>query len=250
MLTKPWETPKRQLRYFDFDSQTFSECSSKNLFARRQLNSPALEAWLNTTIEDPAAKHLAQIRKHVGTVPSDWRTQKALALLVFLNSQRVREATIDRAGAFPLEELARGGDALSDHIASYFYKTFRFLCVPISSAFPLFFPEVGLFPYPMPETPVIAMPVDPKYAFIIYDGPMTPDQLLESISRKHLSVLSLGVGSAVRRVILPPAFHVASVQDETTVRETLISLRSNARQMFNIVGEMSVKGGLRGWVAG
>ena len=249
MLTKPWETPQRQLRYFDFGTETFSERSSKNLFARRELNSPELEAWLNATIEDPAAKHIEQIRKHEGTVPSDWRTQKALALLVYLNSQRIQEATVGRDGPFSLEDLAREGDSLSDHIADHFYKTFRFLGVPSGPEFPLFFPEVGFFPYPMPETPVMAMPVDPTFAFIIYDGLMTREQLLESISRKHLSVLSLGVGSTVRRVILPPALHVASVQDETTVREVIVALRRDARKLFNLVGEMSVKGGLRGWVA-
>jgi hypothetical protein len=249
LLTAPWEFGERKLRFFDFCTRTFEEAPSKRLFARRGLNSVALETWLNQTIETPVADYVNQLRNGGRPSAPDWRAQRALTLLFFLNSQRIEEALRGKPASLTLEDLAASTDGLADRIAQLFLSTFKLLCAPVPLEHQLFFTEVGLFAYPMPARPVLGLPLGLNHALLAYDGPLNAKQLRQSVARNRLSLFSLGIGTDVHRVILPPLWREASDIDAVDIRQRLLDLREAAREMFNLVGVTSEKAGLIGWGA-
>jgi hypothetical protein len=172
MLTRPWELGDRQLRVLDFATRQFHQQSSKTLFAKPGLNSAELEAWLNLTIETPVAQVANRLRG--GAVlqpPDDWQTLKALALLLFLNSQRLNEARWNEKATITLEDIARSTTQLDERIARYFLAKFKIFLGRTPAEHDLFFTEAVGFPYPLPGFPLIVVPLGLHCVLCAYDGP-------------------------------------------------------------------------------
>src|ERR1700742_1950947 len=93
-LTKPWEYRDRKLSCFDFVTGEFRDRPSRRLFAKSDLNTPALEKLFGDVVEAPAGAHIANIVKADRLVPApdDWETRRALALLMFLSPARIDAA--------------------------------------------------------------------------------------------------------------------------------------------------------------
>jgi hypothetical protein len=248
MLSAPWEYGERQLRYFNFATQSFQDGSSRNLFARKGLNSKAVENWLNKIIETPAAAHATRLRrKEVVIDVDDWRTQRALALLFFLNSQRLQEARSKNGVPITLEAMQQQGEVMADEIARFVFQSFKLLSVRVPNDTELFFTETATFAFPMPESPVLAVPLGLKHALLAYEGPLSAKALLENIHLRTLAMFSIGVGRNVNRVVLPPTWRDGSLHDESDIRRRLLEIREGAQKIFNLVGKASLSVGLCGW---
>jgi hypothetical protein len=248
-LTSPWEYRDRKLRVFDFVTRDFSDVPAKRLFARIGINSPRLETWFNQTIETPVARFANALRQGQPLeAPKDWSVVRGLALLFFfLSTARITEA-VGTAEAAPtsLEELSKD-ETFVDHAAHYFLQRFKLACVRMSGASQMFFTEAVRFAYPMPESPVAAIPLGLNHAVLAYDGPLTVEKLLENVNLPVLSNFSMGVGLNVHRIILPPGWRESSISDPDAARLGLLEVRQSLQDIFNLVGKASELVGLRGW---
>jgi hypothetical protein len=245
-LTRPWEFGERRLRVFDFCTRSFEDATARRLFAKRDLNSPTLEKWFNERIETPAGAFAERLRS--GDLPDlsqDWTTRRALALLILLNSQRIKEARIPDRDPEPLESFLTWPEAKLDQFAEAILGSFKLCLVTVPRE--LFFTEFGVFGYPMPEEPVLALPLGLGHALLAYDGPLSADQLLRAVDRHTLAAFSLGVGKEVHRVILSPGWREASIRDPESTRHQLFELREGLGEIFNLVGKASVLAELKGW---
>jgi hypothetical protein len=248
MLTKPWELGDRQLRVFDFCTHAFEQRSSKVLFAGKGLNSPELELWLNRTIETPVAKIANGLRAGAPLrAPADWRARKALALLLFLNSQRINEARWNEMASITLQDIATSTNGLDDRVAQYFVTKFQFMLARTPHDRELFFTEAVGFAYPLPHQPVMVLPLGLHHVLLAYDGPLSAEQLGENVNLEIMSIFSIGVGTNVHRVILPPSWHELSIKDETDARDRLFELREGARRLFELTSQVSAIAGLQQW---
>ena len=245
-LTRPWEFGERRLRVFDFCTRSFEDEQVKHLFAKRDLNSPALEKWFQRTIETPVGAFATRLRRGEHRDPSqDWTTLRALALLFLLNPQRIQEARWPEAIPEPLEDFATWPvSKLDDFVRAIFLK-FKVGLVTVPRE--VFFTEMALFDYPMPEEPVLALPLSLGHVLIAYSGPMSSDQLCRNVNPKTLAGFSIGVGTNVHRVILSPGWREASLRNPDRVRDDLFELRTSVVAMFNLVGRASQLANLRGW---
>lgn len=244
-LTRPWEFGERKLRFFDFLTRDFENEPAKRLFARHGLNPTHLEAWLNRNIETPVGAYAAALRRnHIAAAPRDWPTQRALALFFILGAQRIEEGRSNEREDISLEVVAQSSDAHADAIAHYVLQ--RYTLAVLDSPTDLFFTEAMSFAYPMPERPVIMIPLGLWHVLAAYDGPIASHDLVSNISKATLSMFSIGVGSNVHRVILPAGWRDASIQDPSRIRGDLLAIREGAVNIFNLVGTASRRGGMTG----
>jgi hypothetical protein len=247
-LTSPWEYRDRKLRIFDFVTRDFSDVPAKRLFARIGINSPRLETWFNQVIETPVARFANTLRQGQPLeAPKDWPVTRGLALLLFLSTARIAEA-LGAAEPVPssLEELSKD-ERFVDHAAHSFLQRFKLACVHVSGAAQMFFTEAVRFAYPVPESPVAAIPLGLNHAVLAYDGPLNVEQMLENVNLAVLSNFSMGVGLNVHRIILPPGWRDSSISDPDRARLGLLEVRQSLQDIFNLVGKASVLAGLRGW---
>jgi hypothetical protein len=243
VLTSPWEYGQRKLRVFDFCTREFSEPPASRLFAKRGVNSTALETWLNQTIDDPIGKVVLRLRR--GERPTDlsWRYTRALALLIVLNSQRIGEARGYGNPAHSLEELSQQA-GLADRLAQLYLQTRTIAWVQPKPGTELFFTEAVGFAYPqVGRSPALLVPMGLEVALMVCDKEPIPP----TIEREPLTWFSLGVGSNVHRVILPPSWHESSFRDEEQCANGLLEWRDSGRQLFNLFGVMSMRLDLDAW---
>ena len=111
----------------------------------------------------------------------------------------------------------------------------------------MFFTEAVTFAYPMPESPVMGIPLGLNHAVLAYDGPLDPETLLENVHRSIVAVFSMGVGLNVHRIILPPTWRDSSLTDPAATTDALLELRQSLQEAFDLVGQASLRAGLRGW---
>jgi hypothetical protein len=244
-LTRPWEYAERRLRYFDFCNGRYEDVPSRQLFARLHLNSRHLETWLNETIETPLSRYVHGLQKsNSALAPKDWSSLRGLALFFILGPQRIAEASGERS-ALGLEELATWTESKIDDVARWVHQRFKFAVV--ATPYEMFFTEFVSFAYPMPESPVLAVPLGPWHALIAYEGPLPTADLLRHVDPSQLANFSVGIGRKVNRVILGPGWRAHSVNAPEHVRDHLFEVREGAVRIFNLVGEMSQRAGLKGW---
>jgi hypothetical protein len=245
-LTTPWEHGERQLTTFDHATGEFDTEPSRRLFAQRDLTTRRVELWLNRHVETPASRYVARLR-NVGPIPSPNETEaRALALLFFLNGARIAESR-DVQMPISLDEAVET-DGLLDFVAAKLQDSFQLQCVRLPPGHELFFTEVGFFAYPMPEVPIVALPLNVRHALLGYEGPLKSEGLAQYVQHVLLVGCSAGIGSRVQKVVLPPCWRVAALEDPGDARRRLIEIKDDARRITALVGEASARAGLRAWV--
>lgn len=247
-LTKPWEHgDDRQFRCFDFCTREFSDPYAKRLLAQEGLNSPEVEKWLNQTMEDPVGKYVHRLRTDpdADLGPSE-KEARGLAYLVLFNAQRIGEARGEVFDRWSLEQLSTEPEALDAAVA--YLSSYRQMCVRVlPDDYELFFTEVAMFGIPYAGLPVLALPLGLQHVLLVYDGPDPIREVVAAFPDPFIMACSLGVGSDVHRVILPPEWRVRSCEDEDDARRRLLALRESMRELVDTVGRASLRIGLPAW---
>jgi hypothetical protein len=196
-LTKPWEFGQRMLHFYDVKAQSFGLKSSKVLFARRGINSPAAERRLDQLIETPLASAIAGWRT-VAPGPdapiSDWPVFRALALIFMFQVARTTKAT---AQPEELAAMCAWPDSKADEYAWGMNQLHTFVFVHPSAAYPLYYPSPGYFVVPLLGTlagppGALAIPLTERLAVI---------SLRKTYDARHLrSILCAGGGALVSKL--------------------------------------------------
>lgn len=251
-LTKRWESPPgRTLNYYDFGAGEFLSNDSETLFAYDGLHTAETGAALNRLVEQPVAQHLRLLERDAKADlvdPGKWSSFRAFAALWWLNPQRLSDANTPGELAFTLDQLMQNGEAVVDTIGQLAQKHFQLLVVTTQEE--LFFTEVGAFPIPLMGALLLALPLSPHHFMTLVPNSVTePERELRAITAPTglLSGLSIGVGSRVRKVILPPKWvpqHEANMQ---RVRSGMTLTRETARQFIETIGRARTVIGLSPW---
>jgi len=106
------------------------------------------------------------------------------------------------------------------------------------------------FPIPLAGAVALALPLSPYHFMTLLPREIPePEAALRSVmdTPSMLSALSIGVGSAVRKVVLPPEMAPANDDDRSKLREVMFTLRSSARRVVELFGEANAVVGLPSW---
>jgi hypothetical protein len=257
-LTKPWEFADqrlhiaRGLRVFDFAKQVFDWAPSKSLFAQEGLTSPAVELMLNRYVETPAGKLADDIKAGLRLKSLDdveWKTIRSLALLFALNPQRLFEARGETLPIRSLADLETGGESLMDATARQFLSRFAMFLVELRGEHDLCFPEVAMFPVPLPGQIVIGIPLGLRCALLMSRGNTLPPagSLEELVENDLLPGLSLGIGGNSNRVVLSPGWRAAYDRDAIEAREALNTVRTSCRDLCKMIAKAGKTVGIANW---
>ncbi len=251
-LTKRWEVqPGKMLHVFDFATSTFDLKPSARLFADEGLHSVETGAALNTLIEQPVAQHLRALETNPRASlpdPKSWPLFRALASLWWLQALRISDAKTPGELAFTLDQLLVNGEAVVDAIGVLARDRFHLFVANTRER--LFFTEVSAFPIPLPGGVLLALPLSPHHFLTLAprDLPAAETNLQAVMNASAmLSALSIGVGSGVRTIVLPPEMAPTNQGDELRIREGLLTLRDCARRLADTIGEASALVGLPSW---
>lgn len=246
LLTKPWEGSQRFLRCYDFDTDRFELRSSRSLFAAEDINSPGVEGWLKSMVEDP----LASIRRRVAQgdvepLQSNWSRYRAAVLMVLLQGGRVGTIA-DQDARRHLDTLAAMSEGELDGFVREMMRRFDLRLIhTVANAdgtgfAPLYMPSTGLFPLVMPDLGCLSghsfgfgLPIDPTCALL-----QTPVERQGKIdlsgSREILSLSSIGTSTARRVVVMPGLYEQVG---ETNLRELLLASRRNNERLVSLTQE-------------
>ena len=154
-LTRPWEAGQRRLHFYDFDSGTWNDESSRGLFAENSLNPQHVETWLDRTIEGPLSLCRKKLAGGASDALEDWGFYRAATLMLWLQGMRVRSVA-DHDARRDLEHLATRSTEETDQlvlaIRSEYDLTLATTVRKGEMLAPLFFPSSGLFPLTYPDT--------------------------------------------------------------------------------------------------
>ncbi len=228
-LTRPWETEdgQRQLHYFDFDTQTFGKRSSRSLFAKDEINSQAVEEWLNDFVENPLGRVRDKLASGDPKALNDWPFFRAAVLMLWLQGVRSKSVE-DRDLRRDLTDLASKPESHIDILVNMIRSDYDLQLVfttsmPGDNWAPLSVPSTGVFPFALPDagnmshyTIAMGMPVDPTCALVA--TPIEKHGKLDlSLLPKQLANLSVGTKPARRVVLYPPV--VASISEDQLRRD-------------------------------
>lgn len=251
-LTKWWEVqPGRMLHYFDFETASFDAKPSKYLFADDGLHTSETGKLLNDLVEQPVAQHLRVLETNPLANITDtgsWPTYRALASLWLLQSQRISEAKTPGALAMTLDQLLARGEELVNGIGMFARENFQVLVAKTPER--LFFTEAGSFPLPLVGAISLALPLSPHHFLtLVRRDAHEPETGIREMMKtgSMLTALSVGVGSNVHKVILPPEIAPMTDEDRARLREGMLLFRSTTRRLVDLLGEASAAIGFPTW---
>jgi hypothetical protein len=216
---KYWSLPtpnggwSKRVWCFDFDRSWLRPVGTRQLFSRADLNTPATERWLSGAIEQPLTQLVDRdtaTRDAGGMLPPVEVIEQpriALALSLVHLVQLARGADAVRGKARQLESIMALSDSEQTELARAFADRHVITKFAMPPGAALFLPECGWFHVPVPD-PVSAM----SWTRAI---PLTPGLALLAVPRyvqlapaewmvPLLPACSVGVGGALRRVVVPP----------------------------------------------
>jgi len=255
-LTSRWEGRGRNLHFYDFEKARFDKRSSKNLFAKRDINAPETESFLNKNIESPVSNFLHRAigdGKAAGVLkPSeDGKLFRALVGLMHLQVQRFDDAHSSRGGFdSTLNERVSSGTVYLDELAAITAEKESVLMVTLPGIEALFFGEMGYFVLPVVGgPPVRAVPLSPRHCFCIGpQGDAIHEQLIRLVNTDGmLSAFSVGVGRSPNRVVIPPQRFETLEEDPLALEKYILDMRDSATNVFNLIGQASAAVGLPTW---
>jgi hypothetical protein len=240
-LTEPWEIRekgKRMLHFFDLATEKVERpVSSLKLFREERGRIRTLEDRLNKLIESPIMQQRATLLAPGQIEALDWKTHRAIALMLFIQAQRARARDTQNDDA--LARLLLMEDDQLDLMVGLFLQGMTLVRLGNSAPeYGLFYPDGGLFPFVTKDAGCvtgwawgIAVPVTPSIAFAYLADTADTEWLFEVChTTHHLQAFSLA-GPKVSRVVIPPALVDHS-------RRTSGSLAAYRRRMRDYVQEL------------
>lgn len=207
--------------------------------AKEGLNSAAFEDLFNRAIETPVSQFL---HAALGTdafarlpVPRSGRAERAaLYALCMTQAARIHDAHSNGSG---FDELSRLGVSF-DHVVAYAEQQFELVSVRTGPRHPLFFTEAAAFPVPVVGAPpALVTPLSPHHGVGLLDRG-ADRQGFGEVARAPgvLTALSVGVGTRVTRLVVPPSMHDAARKSPDRVAAKIAEWRDQARVLFDGVG--------------
>ena len=253
-LTKWWEVqPGRMLHYFDFETASFDVESSEHLFADRGLHTTETGERLNRLVEQPFAQHLRVLESNPRAnvpFPKSWRTFRAFAALWWLQPQRTSDATTPGELGMSLDQLLTYEEGAIDAIGKRTLDNFLMFVVRANVRERLFFTQAGSFLIPVGNELSLALPLSPHHFLTLVRKTVhAPEAALQKVLdvESMLSGLSIGVGSKVHRVVLPPEMVPTNDAERAQCRQGLLMLRTASRRIIDLLGEANEIVGLSTW---
>ncbi len=236
-FTRPWETKKGgELYFYDFSTRRVDSESAKDLFARRGLNTRAIEEWLSNMIEGPLGRFRKRLRKQKGIVPTaidDLAVYRALLMLLPLQVSRIakvqsRPRTFEQIFEWPKPKLDAYVQALRSEYAV--------VVVQAHTQSPLFFTDNGFFMVPFPGASIehaaaMAMPITAFQAVMAL--PRTMDRTLVSrtlTAGDGFYLNSCSIGTKGNRVVVHPS--VIEAMNEPELAAEIEATRSRNRDCY------------------
>jgi len=235
-LTEPWEVRdkgKRMLHFFDLATEKVKKpVSSSKLFREERGRLRELEEQLNKLVETPIMQARAALLAPGQVELPDWKTHRAIALMLFIQAQRARAREMQNDEA--LARLLLMEDDQLDLIVGLFMQDMKL--VRLGNSVPeygLFYPDGGLFPFVTKDAGCvtgwawgIAVPVTTSIAFAYVADTADTEWLFEQCgTTHHLQAFSLA-GPKVSRVVIPPTL----VNHARQVSGSLASYRTRMRE--------------------
>jgi hypothetical protein len=237
-LTKPWEFGQRQLFYYDFVLRGFDQDSSNRVFAREGINTEAVEDFLQRHVEGPASRFVDKLAHGQRADETDQTTRRAILLLFFLNTQRIREA-YGETGPFSLENMVGKGEGFFDGVARWMSTEFKVRHITLPEPQELVFTSAGIFAVPFIGEPALALPLGLRDLLIARRGGFPEEELDEAVHGSLVMKFSFGLGSDVHRVVLTERWREDSQEDAEETGRRLLDIRQDLRSLFDLVGRMS-----------
>jgi hypothetical protein len=238
-LTKPWEFGERQLYFYDRRHLELQQKSSRNLFARKGLNSAETEHRLNKLIETPLRRAIAELTepgKCEKRALDDWTVFRALVLLFPFQGLRVAnrlESPQDLAGlcAWPDEKV--------DEYAWASKQVRKFITVRSHDGCPFFYPALGYFIIPLAHAPTelpgaITVPLTARWAIASVPADVDDEQVRRLLSQGDGAVASnASVGTNADQVVVHPA--IIKHSNWTDVRQHIEEMQANNLTLLQAV---------------
>jgi hypothetical protein len=237
-LTDPWEFGERRLHYFDFETGEFDDDPSKNLYARDDLNSSAVEKWLNKVIETPLSNARPRLQAADPSALDDPRFFRAAVLMLMLqglrtgtaveeagsDSERLSTRTLEGLAAMSLHEIDQLVAAIGQSHSLYLV----FSPTRDGKWTPLSVPSTGIFPVTFPDRVCLSgwatgltLALDPRCALLAAPAG-DQSQLDLKVAAETLPWRSVGTTDSTR-VVLHPALVDAMPPDQ--LRRELLQMR-------------------------
>jgi hypothetical protein len=247
-LTRPWEGRQRELHFYDFAEKKLDHLSSKDLFARRGLNTRATENWLRDNIEAPLGRFLKTLWKRTGPVPSeigDIAAYKALLLLVPLQVTRLAKVN---SGAGDLDQIFDWSPARLDEFVATLRSVYSLVIVQGHPQSPLFFTEHGFFMVPFPgadleNAAAPAIPLNQWEAVIALPRSMHRAIVSRTLTQGPGAYINnCSIGTNANRVVIHPGVLEAMEESELIAEIEATRLRNRdcyraSLQVLNIVSD-------------
>jgi uncharacterized protein DUF4238 len=222
-LTKNWEVERERQRllvYYDSQLDRFEEAKSRDLFAEPDLHSEKIERRLHELIEDPLARLWHRVRKEGVEQITDWREIRAAHLVFLVQPPRILDRYRDRSiEESKLEDLLGRDDAFLDGLVQFQMNEYdlRLFSMPMqeerqprSRIAGLFYPQVGMFGFPLTEDPGkkplggitagLGIPLHPQ--ILLTTTPKTVYQPSLASVREMFQAFSIGPDDC-RKVVIP-----------------------------------------------
>jgi hypothetical protein len=236
-FTQAWEVPKRgELYLYDFSTRNIDSRPAKDLFARRGLNTRAVERWLSDVIEAPLGRFRKALRKQREPVPTqidDLAVYRALLMLLPLQVTRTAKAQ-SRPRAF--EEIFEWPKPKLDAYVQALRSEYAVVIVQAHTQSPLFFTENGFFMVPFPRASIenaaaMAMPLTEYQAVMAL--PRSMDRTIVSrilTAGDGFYLNNCSIGTNANRVVIHPS--VIEAMNEPDLVTEIEAVRSRNRDCY------------------
>tara|TARA_R110002049_G_scaffold293452_1_gene478454 strand:- start:376 stop:1188 length:813 start_codon:yes stop_codon:yes gene_type:complete len=257
-LTKPWEGKERKLTYYDFESDSILEGTSKTLFAEKDLIEEKYEDALSKLIERPLGIFKQQILEKKQNEVDNWNVFRALFLYFFVQTARFSKFLADDSEKLEntLEELLSMEEAALNTIVSKYMEKYSVATIGVPDDHILLFPETGFFTFPLMDSGCVtgftfsyAVPLFPSLALALV--PKTLEKSYEDQIKRQLMSYSVGINEDnCNRVVIPAS--LSEVNEEAVIiegikyyRKISIETAQNVHKLRSLVVEMYEKVGLK-----
>jgi hypothetical protein len=227
--------------YFDLQVNRLRRWNVEDLFAKPDLNKPAVEQAL-CRIESVVAARLDDIVSTdndatLGDALADPDVCRALSLLFLLQMLRSREALSGLDADFNLEGLLLGGDAQRDLVLRGFRARCELGVVRIAPVYRLFLQDTGIFVFPVPQETVgyawgFGMPLSPT-ALVAAIPVGVKGEVLQNAPWLH--GFSVGPSKNIARIVVPPEYVHAMEREELCAE--ILRRRALSDRLFDDIAQ-------------
>lgn len=242
-ITTPWEMDQRKLWYYDFQTNKIEDHSSKSLFSGDGLLSQAAELKFKQLIEDPIMEMRNLALKDPTRVQFDWKHVRSVSLYFMGQVQRFNISLQGANNDGSLEEFLKKDNDYYDQLAAAAQKQYQIVGITLPSSKQFFFPQTGFFTFFFLDESRLykfssgfAVPLAPHFAMAIIRTDADSSRLLQQLDA--LSAYSIGTGSNINKVLIPPDIKQANTDNLLIehFKEKRAQVQTMVTDMFKMKG--------------